>query len=62
MSKYTQDEIDHVIDKMDLGFIKNRIKKNEEEVNAIMNTLVGASALTTYRIKKAIRSIFYGKN
>lgn len=65
MRKYTDAEIDYVIDALDFGFIRNRIKSNPEHIQAMMNTYNGIRALTRFhlmRLWQEIKSTFQRRN
>lgn len=53
LSDYTDDEIDAVIDALDYGFMRNRIKASEADTLTIMNTYTAARVVLDMRLRKS---------
>lgn len=53
---YTEEEIDYVIDKLDLGFMRNRIKQSPEDIKWMMGSFGGVTALVSFKFRKLIEA------
>lgn len=52
MKQYTDEEKDAVIDYFDLGFMRNRLKQSDSDMNQLMNSFGGAWALLGLQMSK----------
>ena len=59
---YSEEEVDYVIDRLDLGFIRNRIKQSPDGINWMMGSFAGAAALIQFKVHKLTQKILKGKS
>lgn len=57
MKEYSDEELDYVIDKLDFGFMRNRIKRSPEDTKWMMGSFAGAIARMQYRLHKMTQEI-----
>lgn len=56
--KMNEEKLDYIIDKLDLGFMRNRIKASEEEQGYFLNSFAGITAAIQYDIKECLKKVF----
>lgn len=56
--KYTEAELDYVINKLELGFMRHSIKNHAGGVDWLMNSFGAHTALVQYRFIKMCKDIW----